>query len=113
MGKSPSYVSLRIRGFIVNVPTRARGAVLGALSTANKAFCTPIELQESLKTSCGATSPYTERSTELVSYAEGLTNVPVSETLAVSEAASLFNVWMEDKAISRGARHLSFSPVGI
>ncbi|KAF9650118.1 hypothetical protein BDM02DRAFT_3155015 [Thelephora ganbajun] len=78
----------------------ARGAVLGALSTANTTFSVPVELQESLKLNHGTTSPYIKRSQELISYAEGLTNVPVPETLGVPEAASLFDVWMKDKAIS-------------
>ena len=56
----------------------------------------------------GTTSPYIKRSTELISYAEGLTNIPVPEALGVSEAAALFDVWTKDKAISRGARHLFF-----
>lgn len=85
---------------------QARGAVLGALSIANTTFSTPIELQESLGLSGGTASPYIKRSPELASYAEGLTNIPVPESLGVSEAASLFDVWMKDKAISRGAHRL-------
>jgi len=66
-------------------------------------FGAPIELKESLKLGHGTASPYIKRSRELVSYAEGLTNIPVPESLAVPEAASVFEVWMKDKAISRGA----------
>ena len=73
---------------------------------ANTTFSAPIELQESLKLSDGTVSPYIKRSPELTSYAEGLTNIPVPESLGVSEAASLFDVWMKDQAISRGAHHL-------
>ena len=71
---------------------------------ANTTFSAPIELQESLKLDHGATNPYIKRSPELVSYAEGLTNIPVPESLAVPEAASMFDVWMKDKATSRGMR---------
>lgn len=85
---------------------QARGAVLGALSTANTTFSAPIELRESLKLSRGTAGSYTKRTPELVSYAEGLTNIPVPESLRVSEAASLFDVWMKDRAISRGAHRI-------
>jgi small subunit ribosomal protein S29 len=83
---------------------QARGAVLGALSMANTTFGAPIELRESLKLGHGTAGPYTKRSSVLASYAEGLTNVPVPESLAVPEAASVFDIWMKDKAIPRGAR---------
>lgn len=85
---------------------QARGAVLGALSTANTTFSAPIELRESLKLSHGTASPYIKRSPELMSYAEGLTNIPVPEALRVPEAAALFDVWMKDKAISRCTHYL-------
>lgn len=65
-------------------------------------FSAPIELRESLKLGDGTASPYIKRSPVLASYAEGLTKVPVPESLKVPEAASLFDVWMKDKAISRG-----------
>lgn len=87
-------------------PIQARGAVLGALSAANTTFSAPIELRESLKLSDGTASPYIKRSPVLASYAEGLTKVPVPESLGVPEAAALFDVWMKDKAIPRGTQHL-------
>jgi len=90
---------------------QARGAVLGAISATNTTFSAPIELQESLKLSCGTVSPYINCSPELASYAEGLTNIPVPESLGVEEAASLFDVWMKDKAISHGAHRLFCLPV--
>lgn len=109
MERGPSYVLIASFGYtLFNIPTQTRGAVLGALSTANTMFSAPIELQESLKLSDGTVSPYIKRSSELVSYAEGLTNIPVPESLGVSEAAALFDIWTKDKAISRGARHLFF-----
>lgn len=100
------FLSTSSRFTFLDAPSQARGAVLGALSTANTTFSAPTELRESLKLSCGAAGPYTKRSPELVSYAEGLTNIPVPESLGVSEAASLFEVWMKDKAISHGAYYL-------
>lgn len=85
---------------------QSRGAVLGALSAASTTFSIPIELQESLKLSSRTANPYVKRSPELASYAEGLTNIRVPESLGVSEAASLFDVWMKDGAIPRGAYHI-------
>jgi len=59
-----------------------------------------------LKLSDGTASLYIKRSPEPVSYAEGSTNIPVPEFLGVSGTASLFDVRMKDKAISRGAHRL-------
>lgn len=85
---------------------QARGAVLGALSMSTTTFGAPIELKESLKLGHETASPYIKRSRELASYAEGLTNIAVPESFAVPEAASVFDVWMKDRAISRGADRL-------
>jgi small subunit ribosomal protein S29 len=87
---------------------QARGAVLGAVSAANTTFGSPIELLESLELSDGTASPYIKRSPVLASYAKGLTKIPVPESLGVPEAASLFDVWMKDKTISRGNAIPSF-----
>lgn len=107
VGKSPSYVlPASFRSTSINTLTQARGAVIGALSAANTTFCTPIELRQSLKLGDGTANPYIKRSPVLVSYAEGLTKIPVPEALSEPEAASLFNVWMKDRAISRGTRCL-------
>ena len=103
MGKSRSYVVLGVVALMYfNTPVQTRGAVLGALSAANTTFSAPIELRESLKMSDGSASPYTKRSAVLASYAEGLTKIPVPESLGMAEAASLFGVWMKDKAFSGG-----------
>ena len=72
---------------------------------ANTTFSAPLELRESLKLGHGMAGPYTKRSPGLASYAEGLTNIPVWGSLSVPEAASVFDVWMKDKAISRSAYH--------
>lgn len=79
---------------------------MGALSTANTTFGAPIELRESLKLEVGTASPYVKRSSVLVSYAEGLTKIAVPESLAMPEAACLFDVWMKDRAIPRGTQHI-------
>ncbi|KAH9849892.1 mitochondrial ribosomal death-associated protein 3-domain-containing protein [Lenzites betulinus] len=78
----------------------ARGAVLGALSTQNTTYRTPLELVESLglEPSISA-NPYVHREAELVEYAKGLKNFPVPEQLTVDEAASLFDLWQQKKAL--------------
>ena len=79
---------------------QARGAVLGALSTQNKAFRAPLELTEALGLTPDVPSnPYVRREPELVEYAQGLRSFPVPEQLTVDEAASLFDVWHNVKAL--------------
>lgn len=105
VGKRPLYVLLALfRSRCFNTLAQARGAVVGALSASNTTFCAPVELQESLKLDNGTVGPYTKRSPVLMSYAGGLTKIPVPEALSEPEAASLFDVWMKDKAISRGTQ---------
>jgi len=77
----------------------AKGAFVGAISHANTEYQTPLELQEALDLSLGPNSPYIKRSPELVSYAAGLTKIQVPDQLNLKEAASLFEVWMKDKAL--------------
>ncbi|KAL6300287.1 mitochondrial ribosomal death-associated protein 3-domain-containing protein [Sparassis latifolia] len=80
-----------------------RGAFLGAVSTANTRFKMPIELSEALGLPLPRPAgPYYHRSSELEHYAGGLRNFPVPEQLNVGEAASLFEVWMADKALHSG-----------
>jgi hypothetical protein len=108
VGKSLSYVLLALfHSNCFDRFTQARGAVIGALSASNTTFSTPIELRESLKVGNGTANSYIKRSPVLVSYTEGLTKITVPEALSEREAASLFDVWMKDKAISRGTRCLS------
>lgn len=70
-------------------------------------YRTPLELEEALDLSPGPNSPYLKRSPELVGYAQGLTKVPVPEQLNLKEAASLFDVWMKDRALV-GGKHTAF-----
>ncbi|KAI0642367.1 mitochondrial ribosomal death-associated protein 3-domain-containing protein [Trametes meyenii] len=80
--------------------TFSRGAVLGALSTQNTTYRTPLELVEALGLEPQAPAgPYVRREAELVEYAKGLQNFPVPDKLTVDEAASIFDVWQEAKAL--------------
>ncbi|KAI0918027.1 hypothetical protein AcW1_007009 [Taiwanofungus camphoratus] len=80
-----------------------RGAFLGAESTSHTAFLMPLELREALGLPLmRPAGPYAKRSPELTKYAEGLQNLPVPAQLNVNEAASLFEVWMDDKALHSG-----------
>ncbi|KAI0761832.1 mitochondrial ribosomal death-associated protein 3-domain-containing protein [Trametes elegans] len=78
----------------------ARGAVLGALSSQNTTFRTPLELIEALGLEpSGPSNPYVPRESEIVEYAKGLKNLPVPEKLTVDEAASIFELWQQAKAL--------------
>ncbi|KAM5544215.1 hypothetical protein V8D89_001875 [Ganoderma adspersum] len=81
----------------------ARGAVLGALSTQNTTFRPPLELTEALGLVPDVPSnPYVHREPELVEYAKGMRNFPVPDQLTVDEAASIFEVWQNAKALHVG-----------
>lgn len=78
--------------------------MLGALSSQNTQFKTPIELREALGLSHDRpTGPYAEREQALKDYAKGLQNLLVPEKLSMDEAAALFEVWMKDRALYGGA----------
>lgn len=89
---------------------QARGAVLGALSTQNTTFRPPLELTEALGLVPDVPSnPYVPRQPELVEYAKGLRNFPVPDQLTVDEAASIFEVWQNAKALHVGECRYRFS----
>ena len=80
--------------------TQQKGAVLGALSGSDTTFTLPLELREALGIPHDRPSgPYVRRKPELVAYAQGLQNIPVPARLQVNEAASIFEVWAQDKAL--------------
>ncbi|KZT07490.1 uncharacterized protein LAESUDRAFT_698797 [Laetiporus sulphureus 93-53] len=80
-----------------------RGAIFGAESTGNTTFLMPLELREALGLpSFRPAGPYVARVPEFVEYAQGLQNFPVPPQLTVNEAASIFEVWMEDQALHSG-----------
>ncbi|KAF9464923.1 mitochondrial ribosomal death-associated protein 3-domain-containing protein [Collybia nuda] len=78
----------------------AKGAVLGAITKSDTNYTVPLELQDALGLPYEQfTSPYDKRSKTLIEYTKGLRSMPVPAQLSVPEAASLFEVWMKDKAI--------------
>ncbi|EPT03056.1 hypothetical protein FOMPIDRAFT_1022642, partial [Fomitopsis schrenkii] len=80
-----------------------RGAVIGAEGTQNTTFRMPVELREALGLpEMRPAGPYTKRSPEIVEFARGIKNFPVPPRITIGEAASLFEVWMQDKALHSG-----------
>jgi small subunit ribosomal protein S29 len=78
----------------------ARGAVIGALSSTNTSFTTPLELQEVLGISPAVSETlYAKRSPSLMAYTKGLRAIAIPERFSVDEAASLFEVWAQNKAL--------------
>lgn len=74
--------------------------MIGAVSGSNTNWPVSLELQEAL----GLPPPrpvseYTKRSSELASYADGLENFAVPDQLSLDEAASMYELWHEDKAL--------------
>jgi small subunit ribosomal protein S29 len=86
------------------ISLQARGAVLGAVSSTNPQFMVPLELREALAVENGqpAIGGRVPRSKTLQDYARGLRNIAVPAQLSVDEAATLFEVWMKDKALYGG-----------
>ena len=63
----------------------------------------PVELREALGLpEMRPAGPYTKRSPEIVEFARGIKNFPVPPRISVDEAASLFDIWMQDKALHSG-----------
>ncbi|EPQ56717.1 hypothetical protein GLOTRDRAFT_138372 [Gloeophyllum trabeum ATCC 11539] len=82
----------------------ARGAVLGALSTADTTYRTPLELRKALGLPDEQpTSPYVKMNETKMEYAKGLQALPVPEKLQLDEAAAVFEVWAKDKAVTQAA----------
>ncbi|KAF8606036.1 hypothetical protein BDV93DRAFT_438114 [Ceratobasidium sp. AG-I] len=78
----------------------ARGAVVGATSSTNPRFLEPLPLKEALGIiEPGTVSPYERRSKSVVNYALGVKGLPVPPKMRVDEAASLFDVWVQNNAL--------------
>ncbi|KAE9390570.1 hypothetical protein BT96DRAFT_865483 [Gymnopus androsaceus JB14] len=81
-----------------------KGAVLGAVTAADPAFPIPNELLDELGLAgIHPRSPYSKRSKILQEYSKGLMNLPVPEEFSLREAASVFETWMRDNALSAPA----------
>ncbi|KAG8748410.1 37S ribosomal protein S23 mitochondrial [Ceratobasidium sp. 414] len=80
--------------------TLARGVVLGATSSTNSRFLEPLPLKEALGTiASGTVSPYERRNKNIVAYASGLKGFPIPSKMRVDEAASMFDVWVQNYAL--------------
>jgi hypothetical protein len=82
---------------------KARGAVLGALSTQNTQFRTPDELREALGLKHDLPPHSRARKSALLQeYAQGLQKIEVPAQLTLEEASALFEIWMKEKALYGG-----------
>ncbi|KAG9102520.1 Class II abasic (AP) endonuclease [Ceratobasidium sp. 370] len=80
--------------------TLAKGAVLGATSSTNSRFLEPLPLKEALGIiPLGTVSPYERRNKNIVAYASGLNGLPVPSKMRIDEAASMFDVWIQNNAL--------------
>ncbi|KAJ3569969.1 hypothetical protein NP233_g4701 [Leucocoprinus birnbaumii] len=84
------------------------GACLGALTSSDPAFPISLELKDMLGVTDQAAQPvieepYIKRSQVLKGYLQGVENVEVENRLTLKEAASLFEVWMKQRALSSSA----------
>jgi len=78
----------------------ARGAVVGALSTTNSSYPVPIELKDALgQASEQSSNVWAKRNPDLVTYASGLTSVPVPAQFTVHEAAAMIEVWEHSETL--------------
>lgn len=69
-------------------------------------FPLPLELREALQLSSDPpASPYVKRSSDLVHYSQGLKPYAVPEKLELAEAAAIFEMWMNDKALHTGKQN--------
>ncbi|KAI0736464.1 mitochondrial ribosomal death-associated protein 3-domain-containing protein [Fomitopsis betulina] len=80
-----------------------RGAVIGAEGTQNTTFRMPVELHEALGLPrMRSTGAYTNRSPEIEEFVRGIKSFPVPRRITIDEAASMFEIWMQDKALHSG-----------
>ncbi|TFK51912.1 hypothetical protein OE88DRAFT_1658612 [Heliocybe sulcata] len=78
----------------------ARGAILGALSDTVTQYKTPLELRRALGLpDVAPVGPFVKTNKTVEEYAAGLKALPVPGKLSLDEAARLFEVWVEDKAV--------------
>ncbi|CUA78127.1 hypothetical protein RSOLAG22IIIB_02745 [Rhizoctonia solani] len=86
-----------------------RGAVVGALSTTDPRFLAPLPLKEALgMVQQGAISPYERRNKDIVFYASGIKNLSVPSKMHLGEAASVFDVWVNNNALHTPAKDTLF-----
>lgn len=89
---------------------QARGAVLGAITMTDTTFQVPLELREALALSHDTpVTAYDRRNWDLIQYSKGLQSIPVPSQLKLNEAASLYQVWGEDRALNDGESYQGLS----
>lgn len=63
----------------------------------------PVELHEALGLPrMRSTGAYTNRSPEIEEFVRGIKSFPVPRRITIDEAASMFEIWMQDKALHSG-----------
>ncbi|KAL0953378.1 hypothetical protein HGRIS_004618 [Hohenbuehelia grisea] len=110
--RDPHFASIRpyhlsiprlITEFACGSRSFARGAVLGAINASDPSYAIPLELREALSLPhTRPPSPYDTRSRTLIEYTDGLRPLAVPDKLSVNEAASIYEIWMKDKAFDSG-----------
>ncbi|KAG6826316.1 hypothetical protein H0H92_000333 [Tricholoma furcatifolium] len=84
--------------------TFSRGAFLGAISNSETLYKVPLELQDALNIPYPRfTAKQDKRLRTMQEYAEGLVPIEVPSELTLKEAASLYQVWKDDKALVSSA----------
>lgn len=79
--------------------TKARGAVIGALSLSDKTYGLSPELRHALGLQPWLQpSPYLKIAPEISTFTRDIQTLKVPEKLNVNEAASLFGIWNKNKS---------------
>jgi len=82
----------------------SKGAVVGAVSTTDKRFNTPLEVREAIGMETDQpTSVWSKRNPEYVAYAKGLRGIRVPDKLTLEEATALFELWKSTGVLAADA----------
>ncbi|GAB1518251.1 hypothetical protein RhiTH_001310 [Rhizoctonia solani] len=87
----------------------AKGAVVGALSSTDARFLAPLPLKEGLGIiEPGSVSPYEHRNKDVAFYASGVQGLSVPYKMQLSEAASMFDIWVKNNVLHTPAKDSLF-----
>ncbi|KAF8738924.1 DNA-(apurinic or apyrimidinic site) lyase, partial [Rhizoctonia solani] len=87
----------------------AKGAVVGALSSTDARFLAPLPLKEALGVvEPGSVSPYEHRNKDVAFYASGVQGLSVPYKMQLSEAASMFDIWVKNNVLHTPAKDSLF-----
>lgn len=76
---------------------------MGAINASDTMFTLPLELRDVLKLDYDhPMSPYDQRSSVLLEYAQGLKALHVPEKLTLEEATSLLSIWKSENVLVGG-----------